>query len=291
MIQLSHTAKELYKRCPMAYYMHYILGIREKKVGSALPFGTAIDEGLNKLLEGKTLEQAIKEFNKQWANPKINGVFVDGPTTNLIKFSKSDIKEGLADTEWGCLKVKGEMLINAYAEEIMPQIKDVLAIQKPINIKNADGDLIRGFADIIVETYDQGNLLIDNKTSAKAYAKDAVEVGDKAPQLALYYDHLKNQYKLNGAGFYVLEKGIRKREPQTRIQVLTGVPTDDMIEKTFQEFDEVLTNVKMGRFPSNNPECNTFYGNCICNLYGPSDGQDMTGLVKVKRSRNANKKG
>lgn len=285
MIQLSHTAKELYKRCPLAYYMHYVLGLREEVVGSALPFGTAVDEGLNALLEGKTLEQANKVFNKHWEFPKLHGKNVDGKTTNLIRFSKADMKEELADNPWEAMKIKGEMLIEAYQEEIMPNIKDVLAIQKPIAIKNADGDLIRGFADVIVETIDGERLLIDNKTSAKAYNKNAVLEGDKAPQLALYYDHLKDQYKLNGAGFYVLEKGIRVKDPRTRIQVLTGIPTDEMIEKTFEEFDETLYNIRMGRFPSNSPECNTYYGKCICEKYSASEGHDTSGLIKVKRSK------
>lgn len=287
MIKLSHTAKELYKRCPLAYYMHYILGLREKVVGSALPFGSAVDEGLNCLLEGKPINQALKVFNTHWEFPKINGNNIDAKTTKLIRYSKSDTKENLAETPWESLKIKGEMLIKAYEEKIIPDLKSVLSIQKPISIKNSQGDLIRGFADIIVETKDGKKLLIDNKTSSKAYSKNAVVEGDKASQLALYYDHLKDQYNLDGAGFYVLEKTIRKTDPRTRIQVLTGVPTDDIIEKTFVEFDEILYDIKMGKFPSNHPNCNMFYGNCICDKYAPSGGHNLTGLVKVKRSSDA----
>lgn len=286
MIKLSHTAKELYKRCPLAYYMHYILGLREKVVGSPLPFGSAIDEGLNVLLEGKTLAQAKKAFNVMWEFPEINGDKVLGRETDLIRYSKSDTKDGLSDDPWESLRLKGEMLIEAYQEEIMPQIKSVLSIQKPISIKNDQGDIIRGFADIIVETQDGKKLLIDNKTSSQPYKQDAVLEGDKAPQLALYYDHLKEQYNLDGAGFYVLEKYIRKTEPRTRVQVVTGVPTDEMIEKTFDDFDHVLYNIRMGLFPSNHPNCNTYFGDCICNKYAPSHGHDLSGLVKVKRRKN-----
>lgn len=282
-IQLSHTAKELYKRCPLAYHMHYNLGYREELVGSALPFGSAVDGGVDYLLQGKTLDQALKYFNELWVNPKINGEHLHGPTTNKIRFSKSDQKEELADTAWGCMQVKGEMLIKAFQEEVLPNIKNVITTQEKINITNDDGDNIIGFADLIAELYDKGNYLMDVKTSAKAYANDAVVEGDKAPQIALYFEELQDKYELNGAGFYVLEKGIRKREPRTRVQTLFGNPTEEMIEKTFDEFQEVLYGIRMGQFHSNHPACNTYFGDCICNKYGPSGGKDTSGLVQVKR--------
>lgn len=284
-IQLSHTAKELYKRCPLAYHMHYNLGYREEIVGSPLPFGSAIDSGVEALLQGKTLEDALKVFNEEWINPKINGERLHGPTTTKIRFSKADQKEELADTPWGCLQVKGEMLITAFQDEVMPQIKNVISTQQMIRVTNDDGDSIIGFADLIAEIDGLGNYLMDVKTSSKAYASDAVVEGDKAPQIALYYEDLKDKYELNGAGFYVLEKGIRKREPRTRVQVLTGIPREEMIEQTFDEFQEVLHGIRMGKFESNHPACNTYFGDCICNKYAPSGGKDVSGLVQVKRKK------
>ena len=282
-VQLSHTAKELYLRCPLAYYIHYILGYREKVVGSPLPFGNAIDEGLNTQLKGKTLEESLKKFNELWENPKINGKILVGPKTDLIRFSKSDIKEGLADTPWECLKIKGEMLLKSYHEEIIPKIRNVLAVQVPLHITNDYGDRLIGFGDLIAEWENKKIYAFDNKTSSSAYPKDAVTEGDKAKQLALYYEELRHKFQLDGAGFIVLEKGIRKREPQTRIKVLTGQVPETIIDETFNEFEEVLHNIKMGRFPSNHPNCNTYFGNCICEKYIESNGTDTSHLVKVKK--------
>lgn len=280
-ITLSHTAKNKYLNCPLSWYMHYKLKLRERIVGSALPFGTAIDAAQEALLKGKTLEEAIKIFDDLWIAPKINGKQLDGPTTKLIKFSKADGKEGLADTAWGNLREKGHLLIAAYQQEIMPSIKDVLAVQKRISIKNDYGDSIIGFADMIVKWEDGRNILFDNKTSSKKYPLDAVTEGDKAGQLALYFEALQEEYSLDAAGFIVLEKEIRVREPRTRIQTLIDTVPENIIEETFQEFEEVLTGIKLGQFPSNHPHCNQFYGDCICNKYYPSNGTDMTGLIKV----------
>jgi len=282
-VQLSHTAKEKYINCPMSYYMHYFLKLREKVVGSALPFGTALDVGQEAMLKGKTLEEALKVFDDSWVAPKINGEVLDGPTTNLIRFSKADAKEGLADTAWGNMREKGKLLLTAYQAEVMPNIKNVLAIQKKINIKNDHGDIIIGFADLIATWIDDRNLLLDNKSSAKKYEKTAVVEGDKAKQLGLYYEELKEEYNLDAAGFIVLEKEIRVREPRTRIQILIDKVPEEIIDETFSEFERVLYGIKMGLFPSNHPNCNQYYGDCICNKYYPSGGIDMTGLIKVTK--------
>ena len=282
-IRLSHTAKEKYIRCPLSYYMHYMLKLREKAVGSALPFGTAVGTAAEDLLKGKAFDEAIKTFNELWEFPEINGERVVGHDTSLVKFSKSDSKEGLADTPWECMKIKGHMLLSAYQDEVMSTVKDVMGTEVEIKIENESGDYIVGYADALVELNDGRRLVMDNKTASKAYAKDAVTIGDKAKQLALYYPELKEQYNLDGAGFWVMEKGIRKREPQTRIQTLIDIPTEELIEETLDEFDNVLYSIKMGHFPSKHPECNTFFGKCICEKYIQSDGTDLSDLVYVGR--------
>lgn len=285
MIRLSHSAKEKYLRCPLSYYMHYNLKLREEVMGSALPFGSAVGTAAEDLLKGKTLDESVKTFNEMWEFPEINGKKVVGHDTNLIRFSKSDQKDGLADTPWESMKIKGHMMLAAYVEDIMPTVKDVMGTEIEINIENDNGDYIIGYADAVVELVDGRRLVMDNKTSASKYPVDAVTTGDKAKQLALYYPELKDKYNLDGAGFWVSEKSIRKKEPRARTQTLIDIPTEEMIEQTLEEFDNVLYNIKMGIFPSNHPECNTFFGKCICEKYIKSDGSDLSGLVFTGKVR------
>lgn len=285
MIKLSHTAKNLYLKCPMAYYMHYVLNIREEITSSALLFGSNLEHGLEALLRGKTLEEAFKAFEEAHTNVEINGKMVEAPTSKLIRYSKSDTKDGLSDTPWESMLIKGKMLIEEYQNLVLPEIKDVLALQEPIKIKNSHGDIIRGFADMIIEDVNGDICLMDNKTSASKYAENAVTKGDKAKQLAIYDFALKNKFKLTKGGFYVLEKQIRKRDPKARIQILKDKVNQDLVNETLQEFDDVLYNIRMGVFTSNTPNCNSYYGNCICQKYVESGGNDMTGLI-VKEKKN-----
>ena len=283
MIKLSNTAKNMYLRCPLSYYMHYVLKLREEKQGSALFFGTAVGDGVAEFMHGRDLKSAIKVFTEKMHNPIINNKRVDGATTKLIKYSKSDTKDGLHENPFESLLIKGQMMIEAYQKDFMPLVKNVFSIQEEIKIQNSDGDIIRGYSDAVIEHIDGRKLVMDDKTASKKYDENAVQSEDKGSQLALYYHALKDKYDLDGAGFIVMEKGIRKKQPRTRTQLLIDKPSDELINKTLDTYQEVLHNIRMGRFESKHPDCNTFFGKCICEKYQASNGEDLSGLVYVGR--------
>lgn len=276
-IRLSHTAKEKYLNCPLSYYMHYTLGLREKVVGSALPFGTAIDEANGALLEGKTLKESLQVFEEYWTSPVINNKKVELRKYKNIRYSKADHQ--LDEDPWISMLRKAELMLGAYQSEFMPMVKDVLCVQKNIKIKNNLGDYITGFLDTKVELTDGRTVTIDNKTSSQAYKKDAVLTPEKGSQLALYCHAEDCEY----GGFVIQEKNIRKREPRARVQILIDKPPETLVKKTLDEFQDVLYNIKMGVFPSNHPHCNRYYGKCICDKYYPSGGENLAGLIKVKK--------
>jgi hypothetical protein len=269
MIKLSNTAVDKYLACPKAYYIHYMLKLRPKVVGSALPFGSAIDEGLNSLLKGKTLEESYKLFCEKWDNFEINKKMVEGKSTDKIKYYKSDIDESLFDDNETCtphesIKRKALFFLTDYQKEILPNIKEVMGIQVPIQIKNTEGDQIIGFIDFIAKWKNDKVIIFDNKTSSRKYEEDKIEKEGK--QLALYFEGCP--YKADEVGYIVIEKVLRKKDPRVRIQVLTGLPSKELTQKTIDNFDTVLYNIKNGNFQSNHPNCETFGGEeCTCQLF------------------------
>ena len=58
-----------------------------------------------------------------------------------------------------------------------------------------------------------------------------------------------------------------------------------MKKKTFDEYENVLYSIKMGQFSSNNPNCNNHFGNCICDKYVKSNGEDMNDLVELIKEK------
>ena len=292
MLILSHTANQLYIRCPASYHIRYNLKLNEKVVGSALPFGTAIDAALNVLLLEKDLVKAKQVFTTKWLYPEINKQTVLATKTDLIRYSKTDLdKSMLGDEElqeviennlsleWHCLAKKGSLMLEAYAEQILPQIREVIAVQKNIEIDNGIGDKIIGVVDLIAVMKDGRTMILDNKTSSKAYSKDAVE--KEGHQLALYDYALKDEYKINGQGFIVIEKNIRKKTG-VHINLVDGVVPQGLADEVIESMDKTLRGIKSGDFHSNHPECKSFFGPCLCQLHSLDSYENLvyTGTKK-----------
>lgn len=295
-IQLSYSAASKYLMSPRYYYLYYIQRIREEMIGSALPYGNAVDLGVNELLEGKSVEDGIKAFNKAWKGTNINGEYLDLTKTDKIKYSKSDydkkilteedealIKEGY-DKSWVSLRRKGHMSIEAYKEQIMPRIKKVIAVQQYVKLPNQHGDKLIGYVDLIAEWEDGRIVVFDNKTSGSKYKKDSVRISE---QLGTYFEAVElDEIKADAAGYIVIPKKLRsKKEPLVPIDVIIDDISEEVIEKVFDDYEKVLTGIKLGDFSCLSPQCDQYWGECCYKKYCQSGGTDMTGLVKLKKKK------
>lgn len=298
-IKLSHTAKELYLKSPRAYFYHYHLYLREKTLGSPLFFGSIIEKGLDALLKGAKLEDALQTFRNNFVYYTVNGDSVNLSNSPRVRYSKSDLDldvfteselkslegKSLQFKSWASLQRKGEMMITAYHRDVLPKIKKIVATQVYFAIPNEADDEINGFADIICE-WEDGRLIVpDNKTSAQAYPKDAVLTEQYGKQTALYYEALKDKYPIDATGFFVMEKKMRKNEPRARINIILDKPPEELIQKTFDEFDSVLYDIKQGKFPCASPNCDQYGQSCCYKKYCQSGGKNLTGLVKVGKNK------
>lgn len=113
---------------------------------------------------------------------------------------------------WVCMYTKGMLLIKKYIEQIVPKIKNVLAVQRQIDLTNEEGDSVIGYVDAVLEWEDGRVVVFDNKTAARAYEWDSVLT---SPQLALYVHALENEFKTRTAGFIVMSKQIDKQRVKT----------------------------------------------------------------------------
>lgn len=196
--KLSFSSVQKYNECSLCYYLHYFKGVRPAKIKSAFVFGSALDMSFNELLKNRNLHSALDIFNNQWNKIK----------DKQIEYSKTD-------PDWEMLQIKGCAIINTYYEDILPKIKEVIAIQEPVSIKNKEGDEIQGILDLIIKTHDDKIYLMDNKTAQRKYMNQSLKScsyhktsAKESDQLALYYYIVKNKYKLDGVGFNVLCKDL-----------------------------------------------------------------------------------
>lgn len=115
MTKISHSASNKYKGCPAQYKLHYIDRIRSHQLGSALLFGSALDEALNVLLETKLdnppetatsdLVRIKQGFDIHMTYKIINKEQEDVRTSHFIEYFKSDFDPDiLLEEDWTTLK-------------------------------------------------------------------------------------------------------------------------------------------------------------------------------------------
>jgi hypothetical protein len=245
--RLSHSAVTKFQHCPTAYSLHYNKRIRTTRSHAALNFGTAIDRGITALLEGKENPEAI--FTKEWLNQSINGVETYLPTCIDIVYAEADFDKDLVNLEelgvgfvltldevleaikykedkgfenipdeikkicnigyWLTLHEKGLLMIEAFRKKILPKLTKVHSTQEEISLENDEGDKIVGFVDLVAEMEEQGNVILDIKTSARDYKEHSAAY---SAQLTLYMNALSEKYNTRKAGFLVLSKQIIKNK-------------------------------------------------------------------------------
>jgi ribosomal protein L37E len=252
-LRLSHSAASVFKVCPEKYYLQKKW--RPPLNASALPFGKAIEHGVDALLEGKTLTDALAEFKRTWtvspatkwseAKPIFDSLdvfyyasdFDENVLQDVDKKILSAWGEELLEKEdwkavyesvkkqisqgatvvneerriyhrvmWLCCRRRGIEMIKAFYNEILPQIEDVIAIQKQINLENEEGDSIIGYIDYIVKHKDYDYpIIVDLKTAGKIYEQHDLDTSD---QLRLYAaaENIKH------IGYMVLLKKIKSEK-------------------------------------------------------------------------------
>lgn len=240
-IKLSHSSQNKFQTCPKSWELRYKEKIVSIYKGSALFFGSAMDEALNFMLINKDkkdidlIAESIRVFDIHWEQQKDNQYqLIDLPKNEFIIYSKYDFDADLLEKEdwrelfqmtsnplqfrsaieaklypkkgseekpvewsdleseermfwnfasWLAIKRKAKLLIKAYHEQILPNIKEVIAIQKEVKLSDGAETEITGFVDAIVRLQDDRVAVMDNKTSSMEYTENSVET---SPQLALY---------------------------------------------------------------------------------------------------------
>lgn len=291
MIRLSFSAAQKYLTSPFSYYAHYFLRLRSEQLGSALVFGSALDTGLNSLLidlkDGMApdLEKAKAAFCREFLKQTVNGEDILLYTPGAVKFSKSDLDEGLLteedlssglDKSWLSLNRKGQILIEEYHAQVIPRIESVLAVQHEINLPNEAGDVLTGIVDFIAKI-DGKVRLCDNKSTSITYTATSAS---ESAQLATYYEALREEFGLEGVAYVTLSKKVLKRKkPRVNIRIIFGEVSEDLIIQTFDQYDSVLTGIRSGQFPCTREICCSTPWGCGYKKFCESNGRNMDGLI------------
>jgi hypothetical protein len=122
--RLSHTQVSLFQECPQKYAYQYLEKIKPTTFGGALAFGSAIDKGLEALVQKH--ENPEQVFLDRFTAQEINGVLTDIKISPLLTYANSDYDPDLIfDEDIQSLKQLGIVDFKARAYEIYER-KDVV---------------------------------------------------------------------------------------------------------------------------------------------------------------------
>ncbi len=267
-MKISHSALTTYLECNFKYFLHYYLKLRPTAQKSSLAFGDAIDTGLNHLLETRNLADAIQKFEGVWDKWK----------DKKVDYTKGDNDPSLTeDGPWENLRLRGIIILDEFNKQIMPRIKEVIAVQINRTVPNDLGDELTIKTDFIAVWEDGRRILFDNKTSSVRYEEDSVRTSG---QLGIYFEQLKAEYNLDIAGYIVIPKRVnKKKEPRVDIKVIIDNVSEETINETLAQYDQSLEDIKAAKFSQNKNSCISKYGKCP--YYDYCKSGDKTGLKEM----------
>lgn len=211
----------------------------------------------------------------------------------FIEEAQMEMKRGLDENTqsvynyicWLSLYRKGLMLIEAYRQQIMPQIEEVFDVQKRISLPDGEDEFI-GVIDVICSFVDNPGIkyICDNKTSSRAFKPDSVATSE---QLAAYSEY----EDISNCAFIVVEKKIRKREPRVRCNIIKDTMPIATVDDTFDKLTSVFHNINEGNFEKDYDSC--FQYGRRCDYYNNCRTGDLTNLkyLKPKENKDGNKEG
>lgn len=284
MTRISNSKLDLYQLCPKKFYYKYIEKVQADVTRSSLLFGSAMDTALNYLLE------CVRD-KKEWCQGKIKDIFVTEmhkwEGQNPLDFFKGEVPEELKDSAdlnnkehqeivFDNIVQRGLNCIDIYISHILPEIDEVIEVQKKGELQNQEGDIFEFIVDAVVKLKDGRIVLLDNKTSSSKYPKKAVI---NSQQLSLY---LENYPDIKYAAYAVLIKNPEKEKGTTHQLIIDEVP-EETKQKSFDLLESTLLKIKNKEFPCNFKSCKAFGKPCeyekLCSF------GDYSGLIKTKDKR------
>lgn len=171
---------------------------------------------------------------------------------------------------WHCLYRKGAMMLDTLQKWAKENIQEVISIQRKIEIRNDNDDLLIGYIDLEAILKRDGILrTIDLKTATRAKAQYPDDKISQAMQLAIYAEASQRQ-----VGYVVLDKEIKKKAPRVIVHELMGEITEKQLDETFEKIDIAMEGIRANKFEKNKEACYK-YGKCAMYDYchtGKSSG-------------------
>jgi len=233
-----------------------------------------LEEDLEKY---KQLEQKLGLYEHKDITVAYNHIKDQKKLKGWVNLSEDD-KKLYNMANYLSMRRKGHIMIRDYEKKILPKIKDVLAVQKHLKLKNTSGDEVVMILDLIAELHNGKRYLLDNKTSSIRYTQDMVE---RSQQLIGYFHAAKEEYKLNGRCNGEWTETI---SPECEIEILLNDNITAHAESlVLDTFDEANEGIKNQQFNPNLSACSSPFPCPYMNKCWKGDSSELVQLAERKR--------
>ena len=231
---LSASGTSAYIECGLLFKLSRIDKVEPGGRADALELGSVIHEALAEFHQERmigitpSLEELLEVFETLWREAA----------------EESDEIEYAEGKDFGTLLEMGKGLLKAYYEKVSNDFK-VLAIEEPFRFE-VEGVPIIGVIDLIEEDPNGAIIIVDFKTSSKAYA--AADV-DKNLQLTVYSLAMKANGFADREILLRLDVLIKTKKPKFEQYWTTRTETDERRAK--RKIVEVWKGISQGVFVPN----------------------------------------
>lgn len=190
---------------------------------------------------------------------------------------------------WLCCRRRAAFMLKAFQREVLPQIEEVISVQKEIEMESEDGDKVTGFIDYIVKLRGSNGkpgriAVMDLKSAGREYDDHSLDSSDQLSSYALAegistigywvvlkkiaYDvfcdkcgHHRENYRLKNCE--KCDKGkYTKRVGKSSVQTLIKEVDDHRLDSVASDYTEIITAIKNNISWKNPHSCMNYGTKC-----------------------------
>ena len=243
---VSYSQYAKWFRCPMAWKLDYIDGLRTFEANLNLTYGNAIHETLQHYVKTLYTEGLIKATTLNLRNFFIDH-FVDEVHENKIKCTQSEIQEFVED---GVNFINEFMQASVRLQHFPADKYEFLGVEDELTMDLDHNTKYWGYIDLVLKEKKTGRIKIfDFKTSTRAWSDAQMEDLAKTSQLVLYkalYSRKHNiPISMIDIEFMILKRKVYSPEDcrfkQSRIQIFKPDASQKEVDRVVKHFNQFLT--------------------------------------------------
>lgn len=249
-IRPSHALS--YDNCAFAYYLKYILGVKQDFISANLPFGTAVHESCTGYIlaqaKGDSSYDPVNVFRELWGKSLDTEPLEFSSTWSADDFTQTGLK--LADL----FPAKWE------ATGYTPLIdSEGPVVERRMQVHVSDDLILTGQPDVVAMDSEASVIPLDIKTSAQAYGEEFLYASEQLTDYQLILEGNAEQLGLDEDGvtklgfFEGLKRKVgktsRAKGPEFLDPLIAPKRTSEQLAERKQKLIWMREDIIRGRFP------------------------------------------